>query len=122
MKKLIPYILAYLIVASGTALYPHVFRHFVRTAPVPFPPNAVAVVLNPGLSHQEFVARLQQVGLSEAHPLTSPGATVTIRPAPLLSLAVHFVFDAVMLSVFVGLVVWFRRIFHADIPDQAHAA
>ena len=117
MKKLIPYILAYLIVATCTAAYPHISRHFVSHEPVILPYSSVAVALNPGMSQAELDAKLQQVGLSEAQP----HVVTTVRPAPLLSLVVHYFFDAVMLSAFVGLVVWFRRIFHADIPDQAHA-
>jgi hypothetical protein len=92
----------------------------LRSRPEPLPPNAVAIVLNPGLSHQEFVAKLQQVGLSEAHPLP-PGAAIAFWP-PLPPLAFHFVFDAVMLSVFVGLVILFQRALGADIPEQTHAA
>jgi hypothetical protein len=44
MKKFIPYILAYIIVASGTAVYPHIYAHFTRSAPIVYH-NAVAIVL-----------------------------------------------------------------------------
>jgi len=121
MKKLIPYILAYLIVATATAIYPHISRLLFTSAPAPFPPNTVALVVDPGLSHDELVAKLQKVGLSEAHPLTAPNATVTIRPAPLLTLASHYIFDAAMLAAFVGLVILFQRSSRTKNPEQPQA-
>jgi hypothetical protein len=73
--------------------------------------------LSPGLSHADIVAKLHQVGLSEAPAMTLPS-----RPSLLSTMFYHYVFDAVMLSVFVGLVILFRRTFPADIPHQTHAA
>jgi hypothetical protein len=118
MKTLIPYILAYLIVATCTAVYPQIYRHFVSHAPVMLPHSSVSVVLNPGMTQAELDAKLQQVGLSEAQP----HIITTVRPAPLLSLVVHYVFDAVVFSAFVGLVILFRRAFQADVPNHEHAA
>jgi hypothetical protein len=117
MKKLIPYILAYFIVATCTAIYPHIYRHFVNHAPVVSPHTSVAVVLNSGMSQAELDAKLQQVGLSEARP----HVVTTVRPAPLFSLVVHYFFDAVVFSAFAGLVILFRRAFHADVPNNEHA-
>jgi hypothetical protein len=106
MKKLIPYILAYVIVATATAVYPHIYRHFATQAPYTYPHDSVAVVLNPGVSHDDLVAKLQQVGLSEAVP---PHIVATIRPAPFYTLAYHYVFDAVIFAAFAGLTLLFQR-------------
>jgi hypothetical protein len=118
MKKLIPYIISYLIVATATAVYPRIYRHFASQAPYTFPHGSVAVVLNPGMTQAELDAKLQQVGLSEA----VPHIVTTVRPAPLLSLVVHYVFDAVVFSAFVGLVILFRRAFQADAPNHEPSA
>jgi hypothetical protein len=86
MKKLIPYILAYLIVAAGTAVYTHFSKHAYHN---PYPPNSVTVITT--LSHDELATKLQQVGLPEAQHIE----TMTVRPAPVLSLAIHFLTFAV---------------------------
>jgi hypothetical protein len=78
MKKLIPYILAYLIVATGTAVYPYVYRHLLSPTITVAPRGSVAVVVNPGISREELVAKLKQVGLSEADAQHAP----IVRPAP----------------------------------------
>jgi hypothetical protein len=118
MKKLIPYILAYLIVATGTAAYSHIYRHFVTQAPYTYPHDTVAVVLTAGMSQAEFDAKLQQVGLSEA----VPHVVTTVRPAPLLSLVFHYVFDAVIFAAFAALVILFQRRFQAGVSNHDHAA
>jgi hypothetical protein len=118
MKKLIPYILAYLIVATGTAVYPHIYRHFVSQPPTVFPADTVALVSTTGLSQAELDAKLQQVGLSEAQP--KPGRVPP--PAHSYSYVYHYAFDAVMLSAFAGLVILFRRVFQAEVPSHADAA
>jgi len=118
MKKLIPYIISYLIVATATAVYPRIYRHYASQAPYTFPHGSVAVVLNPGVTHDELVAKLQRVGLSEAVP---PHIVATIRPAPFYTLAYHYVYDAVIFAAFAGLVILFRRSFRADIPSHADA-
>jgi hypothetical protein len=117
MKKLIPYIISYLIVASGTAVYPHIYRHFISQAHTTFPADSVALISNPGLSQADLDAKLQQVGLSEAH--LHPGK---VPPPPSYSYTYHYAFDAVMLSVFAGLVILFQRVFRADVPYHDHAA
>ena len=117
MKKLIPYIISYLIVATGTAVYPHIYRHFFSQAPITFPSDTVAVISTSGLSQAELDAKLQQVGLSEAHP--HPGR---VPPPRSYSYVYHYVFDAVMLSAFAGLVILYRRIFQTSIPNHDHAA
>ena len=104
MKKLIPYILAYVIVATATAVYPRVYmqlymRFHTQPPPYTYPHGSVAIVLNPGVSHDELIAKLQQVGLSEAK-----GQPDSPRPSLYPTLVHHYVFDAVMLSAFAGLV------------------
>jgi hypothetical protein len=114
MKKLIPYIISYIIIATATAIYPYVYRQFFMPSMVErMPAGSIAIVMNPGMSHEDLVAKLQQVGLSEAH-----GQPMPTRPSHLPALVHHYVFDAVMLSAFAGLVILFRRIF----PSHDHAA
>ena len=113
MKKFIPYILAYLIVAAGTAVYSSFARHGYHN---PYPPNSVTVVTT--LSHDQLAAKLQQVGLPEAQHIE----TMTVKPAPLLSLAVHFLIFAVYLAAFAVLTVFFQRVLRADVSDTSHAA
>jgi len=122
MKKLIPYIISYLLVATGTFFYPRIYMHFASYPPTVAPHNSVAVILNPGISQDELATKLKQVGLSEFDPYKDKPAPPPSRPSFIHSLAYHFAFDAVMLSVFVGLVILFRRTFRADVPDQTHAA
>jgi uncharacterized membrane protein YagU involved in acid resistance len=101
MKKLIPYLLAYLIVAGGTAVYSHFARHAHAS---PYPPNSVTVITK--LSHDELAAKLQQVGLPEAEHLQ----TMTVSPAPVASLVYHFAFYAVIFAAFAGLTLLFQRV------------
>jgi hypothetical protein len=124
MKKLVPYILAYLIVATCTAVYPYVYRHyFMRKMTETLPANTVALITNPGLSQAQLDAKLHQVGLSEFNPHTDKSPPPPSRPSRLYSLTTyHYIFDAVMLSVFAGLVILFRRIFQTVVPDRSHAA
>jgi len=70
------------------------------------------------LSHDELAAKLHQAGLSEAQHME----TMTVRPAPLASLVFHFVFYAVILAVFAGLVHLFQRAFRTEISVCDHAA
>ena len=101
MKKLIPYILSYLLVAAGTAA----FTQFTRHAPSNlYPPNSVTVITT--LSHDELAAKLQQVGLPERPPIR----TMTVSSSH-LSIAYHFVFYAVILAAFAGLTLLFQRTF-----------
>jgi len=44
MKKLIPYILAYIIVATGTFLYPRIYAHFVKYPSTLISANLAAIV------------------------------------------------------------------------------
>ena len=123
MKKFLPYILAYLIVATATAVYPHIYMHLVKGTHGAFPRNSVTVVtIPPGMTHEQLVARLNQVGLSEP---TQTGQSlqkgqisraVTVRPASLFQL---YIFDAVMLVAFVGLVNLFQRAFRLHAPVHA---
>ncbi len=119
MKKFTPYILAYLIVATCTAIYPYVYRHLISSTPTVMPHDSVAVVLNPGISHDELVAKLQQVGLSEAQAQHAP----IIRPAPVVTtvfhMVYHYTFDAVIFAAFAGLVILFQRKFSQNVPDNA---
>jgi hypothetical protein len=117
MKKLIPYILAYLIVATGTLVYTRIVRHFSSYPPSVAPHNSVAIILNPGISQDELATKLKQVGLSEFDPYKDKGTPYS-PPSQVYFLVHHYVIDAVMLSAFVGLVFLFRRIF----PSHDHAA
>jgi hypothetical protein len=121
MKKLIPYILSYLIVASGTAAYPYIYLHFTKPV-TDILPHTVLLLNNPGLSQAELDAKLHQVGLSVFNPHTDKSPPLPSRPSRLYSLTYHYIFDAVMLSAFAGLVILFRRTFQADAPDRGHAA
>jgi len=110
MKKITPYILAYLIVATCTAIYPYVYRQFFMPSMIEkMPTGSIAIVMNPGMSHDDLVAKLQQVGLSEAQGQKYP----IVRPAPVLTavfhIAYHYAFDAVVFAAFAGLVILFQR-------------
>lgn len=119
MKKILPYLLAWFIVATCTAIYPRVYGWFMHPGTPTFPRESVAVVLNPGISRDDLVARLRQVGLSEAQAQQTP----MIAPAPMLTmlfgLAYHFAFDAVVFTAFAGLVILFQRKCGQRHPDQA---
>jgi hypothetical protein len=112
MKKLIPYILAYILVAAGATAY----SHFARPYHSPSPPNSVTVITT--LSHDELAAKLQQVGLPEAAHM----ATMTVKPAPLLSLVFNFVRYAVILGTFAVLAHFLQRAFRTDVSVHDHAA
>ena len=122
MKKFTPYLLAYLIVATCTAVYPYVYRQYFMPRQVeklPAGSVAVAIILNPGMSRDALVAKLQQDGLSVMQPQHVP----IVRPAPLLTkmvrLVYHYTFDAVMLAAFAGLVILFQRKFSRNVPAPA---
>ncbi len=110
MKKFTPYILAYFIVATCTAIYPYIYRLLIIPTTTVAPHGSIAVVLNPGMSRQELVAKLQQVGLSEVEAQHTP----IVRPAPILMTVVrlvyHYAFDAIVFSAFAGLVIFFREV------------
>ena len=113
MKKLIPYILSYLIITAGTSVY----SHFAGQAhPSFYPPNSVTVITT--LSHDELAAKLHQAGLSEAQHMV----TMTLKPAPLTSLVFHFLIFAVYFAAFVGLTHLFQRAFRTDVPSHEDAA
>ena len=120
MKKFTPYILAYLIVATCTAIYPYVYRQFFMPRMVErMPADSVVIISNPGIPHEELTAKLQQVGLSEAQ-----AKRVTIvRPTPVTTMIFHMVyhytFDAVVFAAFAGLVILFQRKFSQNVPDKA---
>jgi hypothetical protein len=120
MKKITPYILAYLIVATCTAIYPYVYRLlFMPTVTERLPAGSVAVVLNPGISHDQLVAKLQQVGLSEAMAQHTPIVRSAPVTATILHLVNHFVFDAVVFAGFAGLVFWFQQKFNPRVTAHA---
>ncbi len=108
MKKLIPYILAYLIVAIGTSAYSHFASHSHASL---YPPNSVTVITT--LSHDELAAKLQQVGLPEAEHLQT--MTVRYDSLSLVSLVYHFGFYAVIFAAFAGLTLLFQRVFHTKV-------
>jgi hypothetical protein len=117
VKKLIPYIISYLIVATGTVVYARIYRHFASHAPIIVPHDSIAVITNPGLSQAELDAKLQQVGLAEARTQSSK-----VLPAPSFQYVYHYTYNAVMLSAFAGLVILFRRVFRVEIPSREPVA
>jgi len=112
MKKLIPYILSYLIITEGISVYTHFFNHAEVNL---FPPNSVTVTTT--LSHDQLTAELQQAGLQEVGLRTM---TMTFRPAPLIGSVLHFLIFAVYFGSFVGLTFIFQRMLNAEIPDSGH--
>ena len=112
MKKLIPYIISYLIVAAGMVAYSYFARHGHRDL---YPPNSVTVITM--LSHDELAAKLQQVGLPETPPLQ----TITIKPDTLFSTVYTFGFYAIIFAVFAGLTFLFQRLFRTTITSHDHA-
>ena len=108
MKILLPYILAYLVVTFGTVAYSHVSR---QTHHSPY------FVLHTTLTHDELVAKLQQVGIPE-----SAVAVATVAPAPFATLVYHLVMFAAYFSAFVGLTILFQRVFHTNIANHDHPA
>jgi hypothetical protein len=113
MKKLIPYILSYLIITAGVSVYAHFSRH---ARSVLYPPNSVTVITT--LSHAELAAKLQQAGLSEAQHMMM----MTERPAPMLSLIMRFLMFAVYFTAFTGLTLLFQRAFRTNVTSHDHAA
>jgi len=97
MKKLVPYIISYLIIAAGTETYSHFARHARNTRPY--------FTVYTQLSHDELVAKLQQAGIPE-----SAVHLTTVTPAPVASLVYHFGFYAVILGAFLGLAYLFQRV------------
>jgi hypothetical protein len=118
MKKLIPYIISYILVATGTLLYPRIYLQLASHSPTVAPPNSLALILNPGISQDELATKLKQVGLSEWNPDKDKVLPLPSRPLHIYILVLHYVLDAVMLSAFAGLVILFRRIF----SSHDHAA
>jgi len=110
MKKLIPYILAYLIVAVGTTAVNVLLSHG-RTSPVP--PNSVTVFSS--LPHSELAAKLDQAGFHQQMNIR----TTTLGTH---ALVFHFAYYAVVCAAFAGLAAWFQRVFRAEHPSQSHAA
>jgi hypothetical protein len=94
MKKLIPYILAYLIIATGTAAF------YKPTHAFPVPPNSVTVFST--LSQGDLAAKLDQAGFHDQ---------MMFKPAPLGSLIVHFLVFAAYFAAFAGLTLLFQRAF-----------
>jgi len=84
MKKFIPYILAYLVIATGTLIPPYIAHQHLMSAQ---PPHS------------------------------------SIQPAPLGDIVIwvvrHYALDAVAFSAFVGLVIFFKRKFHASVTNNA---
>ena len=109
MKKLIPYIISYLIVAAGTAAFAHFSRHAQNTHPY--------FTFYTPLSHDDLVAKLQQAGIPEASVFTA-----IVSPAPLATLVYHFVFYAVIFAIFVGLTLLFQRAFRHNVTSHDHDA
>jgi hypothetical protein len=112
MKKLIPYILAYLIVAAATAALFSFFK------PLPSPTVQVkpgTVILKSTMPTDQLLARLQQAGIGHETQIETMGPVT--RP-----LLYHFIFFAIYLGSFAGLTHLFRRLFRANVPSRDYAA
>jgi hypothetical protein len=106
MKKFIPYILAYLIVAAGTTIYAHFSSDFFAGVP----PNSVTVMST--LPQDQLLSKLYQAGFHHA---------IAIKPAPAaFSLVYHFLIFAIYFAAFAGLAHLFRRAFRTDVPVHDH--
>jgi hypothetical protein len=116
MKKLIPFILSFLIVSSGNYVFAHFASWHVSASTHASSVLSHFAVVDTTLSHDELVAKLQQIGL----PATSLHE-ITYRSAPLFSLIYHFTFEAIYFSAFVGLVYLFQRAFRTNVPNHNHA-
>jgi uncharacterized protein YpuA (DUF1002 family) len=101
MKKIIPYIISYLIVVAGTVAY-SCFSH---------PTTSTFVTLRTTLSHDDLVAKLQQVGIPESALHLS-----TMTYAPFATLVHHCAFYAVIFGAFLGLAYLFERVISKSRP------
>ena len=98
MKKIIAYVISYLIVFTGITALSGFYRH---AAASPY----FNVKLHTTLSHDELVAKLQQIGLSAPSVQV---ATVTYAPK-LTSLLYTFSTYALMFAAFLGLAYLIER-------------
>ena len=102
MKKLIPYLISYLIIATGTAAVFHFSRHTG---------TSTYFTLHTTLSHDDLVAKLQQVGIPE-----SAVHLTTRTPAPVATVIYLFVDYGVGFSVFLGLAYLIERLISKSRP------
>lgn len=102
MRKLAPYLISYLIIATGTAVFLYLFR---QTG------DSSLYVLHTTLSHDDLVAKLQQAGI--------PGSALTSAtrtPAPLATVVSIFACYGVGFGVFVGLALLIERLIFKPRP------
>ena len=113
LKRFLPYIFSYLIVASSVVVYEHFFiegefKEHNR------PPSYQYVIVDSALSYDELATKLKQAGLPEASEYIA-------MPPTLIELVLRrFVFLAICLAAFGGLSYFFRRVFRADAPTHNH--
>ncbi len=98
MKKIIAYVISYLVVFTGIMALSGFYRHAIAC---PY----YNIKLHTTLSHDELVAKLQQIGLS------APSMQITtVNYAPkLTSLLLTFSTYALMFAVFLGLAYLIER-------------
>ncbi len=100
MKKIIPFIISYLIIATGLSVMSYRRSNFYPFYPpsnhVPYYPHYNIFTK---LSHDELVAKLQQVGLSDE----SKNMTIISIPPPLRLLVSNFGGCAMYFGIFLGL-------------------
>jgi Na+/proline symporter len=89
MKKFIPYILSYFIVASCVVTFERIFAAHMRSS------SSQYVVVDSSLSHDELVAKLKQAGLPEA-------SEHILKLATFYAVVHRFAFLAVLLAACSG--------------------
>jgi hypothetical protein len=109
MKKFIPYILSYLIVASGVVVYEHIFTKHIRSS------SSQYVIVDSTLSHDELATKLKQAGLPEA-------SGYILKPATFFAVIHRFIFLALFLVVFAALANFLKRVFRTNAPTHNHDA
>jgi len=95
MKKLIPYLISYLIIVAGMIAFGHFSHHQGARS---------FIALNTTLPHAELIAKLQQVGIPE-----SAVHDASVRPAPLATAIYDLVFYGTIFGVFLGLACLIKR-------------
>jgi hypothetical protein len=102
MKKLIPFVVSYLMIAAGTAAIMLFSSHTG---------SSLFYTLNTALPHDELVAKLQQVGIPE-----SALHLATRTPAPLDTVIYLFVEYGIGFGVFLGLACLIERLIAKSRP------
>jgi hypothetical protein len=102
VRRVLPYFLSYILVASGVFLFDYIRGQQSR---VPFPPHFL--ILNTSLSPDEVAAKLVQAGVPKDDLL----GALAPRPDAGRALLHHFALFAVVLFAFWALTNLFKRFF-----------